>query len=137
MAIQGGTTPADGTRRLAVRPRARASATIASLSVTTAGSGRGRPKRVPLAHAAAMPALTRSTMSSRSYSAGVASMFSISRPVDVESTSARCRSFLTTMPTRSGAPSRRLQRGFGGLDIPCVPGGCEVSGSSNLVMGSA
>jgi len=54
-----------------------------SLSLITAGSLKGRPKRVPAARDAAMPALTRSTMSSRSYSARVASMFSISRPVDV------------------------------------------------------
>lgn len=48
----------------------------------TTGFDRGRPKRVPFAWAAAMPALTRSAMSSRSYSASVASAFA-------EATSAR------------------------------------------------
>jgi hypothetical protein len=59
-----------------------ASWAIASLSAITAGSDTGRPWRVPFCLAAAMPALTRSMISSRSYSARVASMFSISRPVE-------------------------------------------------------
>jgi hypothetical protein len=64
----------------AVRPFERASEAIASLSAMTSGSDKGRPKRVPPCRAAAMPAFTRSTISSRSYSAKVASMFSIRRP---------------------------------------------------------
>ncbi len=56
---------------------------IASLSAITAGSDNGQPNRVPFCFAAAMPALTRSRISSRSYSARVASMLNISRPAEV------------------------------------------------------
>lgn len=64
----------DEQRPPAVRPRPRASAAIASLSAITTGSDGGWPKRVPFARIAVMPALSRSAMSSRSYSAKVASI---------------------------------------------------------------
>lgn len=52
---------------------------MAGLLAITAGS----ENRVPFCLATAMPAVTRSTISSRSYSTRVASMFNISRPVEV------------------------------------------------------
>lgn len=87
-----------------------------------------------LRRAAAMPALTRSTMSSRSYSASVASMFRISRPVDVDgsmpseidgtftprsrsrftvfSTSIRERPSRSTRHTTTVSPSSAYSRSF-------------------------
>lgn len=122
MAVERRATPPDETSGVsAVRPRARASAAIASLSAITTGSDRGRPNRVPFARAAAMPALTRSTMSSRSYSASVANMFNISRPVDVDGSmpseidrtcTPRSRSRFTVFSTsiRSGRGGRLARR---------------------------
>ena len=75
--------PTSAAASAAVRPFARAWAAMSSFSAIWAGSVLGRPKRTPLCRAAVMPALTRSMMSSRSYSARVASMFSNSRPVGV------------------------------------------------------
>ena len=68
----------------AALPAARAWLTNSNFCTIRAGSLSGRPNRVPDYRAAAIPALTRSTMSSRLHSAKVASMFSINP-------SSRCR----------------------------------------------
>lgn len=72
--------PDQACRVLGVRLRARASPTMPSFSAITAGSERGRPKRIPFCFAAATPALTGSLMSSGSYSARAASTSSFLIP---------------------------------------------------------
>lgn len=94
--------------------------TSLSLSATTTGSDRGRPNLVPPFRAAVIPAFTRSVISSRSYSANVASMFSINRPEVVDGSipsetlfncTSRSRSSFTVLRTSmSDRPSRSTRQ---------------------------
>ena len=136
-------SPRDVAASAALLPRARAAQTISSFSAMIFGSDSGRPYTVPAFRDAARPALTRSIIHSRSYSASVPSMFTIRRPVVVagsipseidctamffsRSSSTVARTSSMERPSRSIRHTTMVSPGRTNPSRRCIPGRVRAS----------